>query len=164
MTLLKSVPNKHVFLHLENWTCRPPHLCSTAGLHYYSVSSHIFPLGKKLQPLWFGYCTWPYCDFDNILINCAVLPFIRISNPEGQKNHNNHNLKIQNICSGHQEHKKAALFISICLLCLSESVIDTVLYNLHPWTCSCVCMHKILRKNKRANTTKVFLGISVLVF
>ncbi len=21
----------------------------------------------------FGYCTWPYCDFDNISINCSAL-------------------------------------------------------------------------------------------
>lgn len=33
---------------------------------------HIFYFLKaKLQLLWFGYCTWAYCDFDNITINCS---------------------------------------------------------------------------------------------
>lgn len=34
------------------------------------------PLTKNLQLLWFEYCTWPYCDLNNILINWPSLMWI----------------------------------------------------------------------------------------
>lgn len=39
----------------------------------YDVSFKTFYLYQKLRLLRFGYCTWPYCNFDNISINCAAL-------------------------------------------------------------------------------------------
>lgn len=38
----------------------------------------ILPLSKKMQFLWFGYCTWPYFDFDHISIISSAL-FARLS-------------------------------------------------------------------------------------
>lgn len=49
--LLGSVPNKYV--------------------QWYVVTQ--FTLIKKLQLLWFGHNTWPYCNFNNILLNCAAV-------------------------------------------------------------------------------------------
>lgn len=49
--LLGSVPNKHV--------------------QWYVVTQ--FTLIKKLQLLWLGYYNWPYCNFNNILLNCAAV-------------------------------------------------------------------------------------------
>ena len=71
--LLGSVPNKHVFLHLENKIYRPGRLCSATILHSNSVLWHILALLKKLRLLQFGWCSRPYCDFDNIPINSAAL-------------------------------------------------------------------------------------------
>lgn len=47
----------------------------SATLQYFIIMLFYqdFFLNKKLHPLWFGYCTWPYCSFGNISINCAVL-------------------------------------------------------------------------------------------
>lgn len=49
--LLGSVPNKHV--------------------QWYVVTQ--LTLIKKLQLLWLGYYNWPYCNFNNILLNCAAV-------------------------------------------------------------------------------------------
>ena len=72
------------------WTRKMPYKCKyidndhlsnilgqgiSAALQYFiiMVFATCFALSKKVQLLWFWYCPWRYCDFDNILINCAAL-------------------------------------------------------------------------------------------
>lgn len=69
--LLGSVPSKHVSLCLENIICRLRHLFSTSMHHSHCYIMTHFT--KQLQLLRFGHCTWPYCDFNNILIDCSAV-------------------------------------------------------------------------------------------
>lgn len=43
------------------------------ALHHNGFFSHTCKLlSRSCSFFWFGYCTLPYCDFDNILISCAA--------------------------------------------------------------------------------------------
>lgn len=55
-------------LQLENKIWEQAPLCFIPMLF-----GHTFYLYPKLQLLQFGNCTWPYCYFSNILMNCAPL-------------------------------------------------------------------------------------------
>lgn len=68
---IKILMNTYVKLHLENKTCRPVRLCSTAVL-YSNVVSHILPLSQHYIFCDWENCTWPHCSFGNISINCAA--------------------------------------------------------------------------------------------
>lgn len=71
---------EHLFFHLEEKTCGPEPLCSSALLYYYNpVLSHIlsFTLSEQILArrlfLWFGYRTRPCCDFDHISTTVQLL-------------------------------------------------------------------------------------------
>lgn len=58
----------NMFLHLKDNICKPERLCSTTILHKMLFWHTLSTLSHKLQLLWFR-----YCNFNNILINCAAL-------------------------------------------------------------------------------------------
>lgn len=47
--LLRSVPDKHVFLYLKNNICRPDHLCNSTGLHYNAIHDLDLHKSKALE-------------------------------------------------------------------------------------------------------------------
>lgn len=66
--LLESVPNKHVFFHLEREICRPGILCSTATLHYNTALSLLDSLPSSSRS-----SASAILKFNNISINCSAL-------------------------------------------------------------------------------------------
>lgn len=73
-----SAPNKHVSLHLKTKICRRGNLPSMTAQN--AVCDIFYFYQKKLQLLWFDYCTPPNCDCDYILISFAVLIEIQTKN------------------------------------------------------------------------------------
>lgn len=72
VTFVGLVPNKQVSLHLDD-TIRC--LCGN-GTTSMVLLPFIKEINKKInkkQLLWFRHCTWPHCDCDYIVINCAAL-------------------------------------------------------------------------------------------
>ena len=75
------VPNKHVFLHLDNKICRPGHLCTTAVLHNNAVLSHILlPLSKKC-----GICNLDIALVLLIIVKLIVQLYPQVINDEYNK-------------------------------------------------------------------------------
>lgn len=139
--LLGSVPT----MLLENMICKPGH--HNASFIMWCCDTCCFI--KKMQLLWIRYCTWTYCNFDSILINCSAM-FSGITEMDGVgvvQSYSGFSVAVHRLCNGLLSHIRSCpttenkiklrylpFFMSIvlgCLMILLMSILKLFLNELY---------------------------------